>query len=147
MALNLIKRSDKWVDANGRPTNEFAQLFEELVREVEEMSINKQLFITRPSTTAATIVYTAPTSAQGGRGTVIKQFIATDPASAATFNVYIGTSAGATTKVVSVETADNAGTRVVALYDALVSPGESIYVECSAGNVIVFCASGTERRN
>ena len=147
MALSTLKRNENWVDINGKPTDRFASVVEALIKEVDEMSVNKQLFITRPSTTSATPVYTAPSSAQGGRGTVIKQFVATDPASAATFNVYIGSAASATTKVVSSETAANDGTRVVSLYDALVSPGESVFVECSAGNVIVFFASGTERRN
>ena len=147
MALKPISRSEQWIKSGGTPTDQFASIIEDLIREIEDMATNAQLFITRPATTAATAVYTAPTSAQGGRGTIIKQFSASDPAGAATFEVNIGTAATASTLVAKTITATAVGVSVSALFDALLKPGDSIYVKCSAGNTIVFCCSGNERRN
>ena len=141
-----LNRAEAWVDKNGKPTDIFAQAIDNLIKEMEEMTVNKQLFLTRPVDTAVTNVYTAPTSAQGGRGTVIKQFSATDPAGGATFSVYIGTAGTVSTRIINAEVALNEGTRATSLYDLLVSPGESIFIEASAGNTVVFSASGVERR-
>lgn len=144
--VSSLNRSDAWVDANGKPTDRFAQAIEDLIKEVEEMSVNKQLFLTRPANTDVTNVYTSPTSAQGGRGTIIKQMSATDPAGAATFSVYVGAAGTDVTRIVNAELALNEGTRALSLYDLLVSPGESIFIAASAGNTVVFSASGVERR-
>lgn len=143
MALN---RAEAWVEKNGKPTARFAQAIEDLIKEMEEMTVNKQLFLTRPANTSVTSVYTAPTAAQGGRGTVIKQFSATDPASAATYSVYVGLTGVAATRIIDDETATNEGTRGLALIDLLVSPGESIFIEASAADTIVMSCSGIERR-
>ena len=141
-----LSRSEAWVDKNGKPTNKFAQAIEDLIKEVEEMSVNKQLFLTRPADTAVTNVYTAQTAAQGGRGTVIKQFSASDPANSATYSVYVGAAGTASTRVIDDDVALKVGARGLALVDLLVSPGESIFIEASAGNTIVFSCSGVERR-
>jgi hypothetical protein len=144
--LKPLQRNEAWVDSEGKPTNRFAQVVEDIIREIDEMATNIKLFRERPSATTPTNVYTAPASNKGGRGSVIKQFIATDPSGAATFNVYIGTTAGATTKVCTGITATAAGVSVAALIDALISPGDSVFVEVSAGNTIVFYCSGIERK-
>ena len=144
--LKPLQRNESWVDKDGKPTNRFAQVIESLIKEIEEMTTNIRLFSTRPSGTTATSVYTAPTSAQGGRGSVIKQFIATDPAGAATFDVYIGTSATVSNRICNNITATAVGVSVAALIDAIIIPGDSIFVECSAGNTIVFYCSGIEKK-
>lgn len=144
MALKPLRRDENWI-VDGKPTKAFADLVETLIREVNDMTTNAQLFRVRPADTNANSVYTAPASNQRGRGTTIKQFTASDPAAAATFNVYIGTTASAATKVVHGVTASAAGVSVSQLENALVRPGESIFVEASAANTIVFIASGNER--
>lgn len=146
MALNKIQRDKAWVDKEGRPTQEFAELIDELIQEFLDMATNAQLISVRPTTTAAIAQFTAVAANQGGRGAVITQFMATDPAGAATYSVYIGTVADATTKVISSRTAAIDGDSPPSIINQLVKPGDSIFLEPSAGDTIVFYASGTERR-
>ena len=146
MALNKIQRDKAWLNKNLTPTQEFAELIEDLIQEFLDMATNAQLISTRPSSTAITSVYTALAANNGGRGTTITQFMATDPAGTATYSVYIGSAATASNKVISSRTADIDGDSPPSIINQLVKPGESIFVEASAGNTIVFYASGTERR-
>ncbi len=146
MALNKIQRDKAWLNKDGTPTQEFAELIDDLLQEFADMATNAQLISVRPSDTSATAQYTAPESTQGGRGTTITQFMATEPAGSATYSVYIGTSATDSTKVISSRTAAIDGDSPPSIINQLVKPGESIFLEASAGNKIVFYVSGTERR-
>ncbi len=146
MALNKIQRDKAWINKDGTPTQEFAELIDDLLQEFADMATNAQLISVRPSDTSATAQYTAPDSTQGGRGATITQFMATEPAGSATYSVYIGTSATDSTKVISSRTADIDGDSPPSIINQLVKPGESIFLEASAGNKIVFYVSGTERR-
>jgi len=140
LALNKIQRDKAWLNKDGTPTQEFAELIDDLLQEFADMATNAQLISVRPSQ------YTALGSTQGGRGTTITQFMATEPAGSATYSVYIGTSATDSTKVISSRTADIDGDSPPSIINQLVKPGESIFLEASAGNTIVFYVSGTERR-
>ena len=146
MALNKIQRDKAWLNKDGTPTQEFAELIDDLLQEFADMATNAQLISVRPSDTSATAQYTALNSNQGGRGTTITQFMATEPAGSATYSVYIGTSATDLTKVISSRTAAIDGDSPPSIINQLVKPGESIFLEASAGNKIVFYVSGTERR-
>ncbi len=146
MALNKIQRDKAWLNKDGTPTQEFAELIDDLLQEFADMATNAQLISVRPSDTSATAQYTAPESTQGGRGTTITQFMATEPAGSATYSVYIGTSATDLTKVISSRTAAIDGDSPPSIINQLVKPGESIFLQASAGNKIVFYVSGTERR-
>ena len=146
MALNKILRSQAWVNKDGTPTQEFAELIDDLIQEFADMATNAQLISVSPSDTSATAQYTAPASKDGGRGTIITQFMATEPAGLATYSVYIGSSATDSTKVISSRTAAIDGDSPPSIINQLVKPGDSIFLEASAGNTIVFYVSGTERR-
>ena len=146
MALDKIQRDKAWLNKDGTPTQEFAELIDDLLQEFADMATNAQLISVRPSDTSATAQYTAPESTQGGRGTTITQFMATEPAGSATYSVYIGTSATDSTKVISSRTAAIDGDSPPSIINQLVKPGESIFLEASSGNKIVFYVSGTERR-
>jgi len=146
LALNKIQRDKAWLNKDLTPTQEFAELIEDLIQEFLDMATNAQLISTRPNTTGITSVYTALAANNGGRGTTITQFMATEPAGAATYSVYIGSSATDSTKVISSRTAAADGDSPPSIINQLVKPGESIFVKASAGNTIVFYASGTERR-
>ena len=146
MALNKIQRNKAWFNKDLTPTQEFAELIDDLIQEFADMATNAQLISVRPSYTSATGQYTALASNNGGRGTTITQFMATDPAGTATYSVYIGTSATASTKVISSRTAGIDGDSPPSIINQLVKPGDSIFLEASAGNTIVFYVSGTERR-
>jgi len=141
-----MQRDKAWLNKDLTPTQEFAELIEDLIQEFLDMATNAQLISVRPTTTSATAQYTAPTSAQGGRGSTITQFMATDPAGAATYSVYIGATATASTKIISSRTAAIDGDSPTSIINQLVKPGESIFLEASSANVIVFYVSGTERR-
>ena len=106
------------------------------------MTTNAKLFNIRPDTTDAVAQYISPTSSQGARGTIITKFSATGTG---TYNVYIGTVADADTLVISGEAATTDGTAPNTLIDQLVMPGDSIFLEPSDADAIVFYASGTER--
>lgn len=146
MAINPLQRSDTWVDKEGKPTDRLAETLEDIIRELNDMTTNAQLFSIRPDSTSAVAQYTVDTSSQGSRGTIVTKFTAMDPAGLATYNVYIGTSATDSTKVINGETATTNGVAPITLIDQLIKPGDSIFLEPSAGNTIVFYASGTERR-
>jgi hypothetical protein len=146
MPLNFMQRGERWLKEDGTPTDRFAELIEELIREVGSMTTNAKLIATRPVDAAITKVYTSPTSQEGGRGTIITQFSATDPLGAEVYDVYIGSVADSTTKVIEGETAPANGIAPSSLINQLVMPGDSIFVQAGAGNTIVFYASGTERR-
>ena len=146
MALNKMQRDKAWFNKNLTPTQEFAELIDDLIQEFADMATNAQLISVRPSDTSATVQYTAPDSTQGGRGTTITQFMATEPAGTATYSVYIGTSATDSTKVISSRTAAIDGDSPTSIINQLVKPGDSIFLQASAGNTIVFYVSGTERR-
>ena len=146
MALNKLQRAKAWIKKDGSPTQEFAELIDDLIQEFLDMATNAQLISVRPSDSSATAQYTALASNQGGRGSIITQFMATDPAGAATYSVYIGDSATGSTKVISSRTAGIDGDSPMSIINQLVKPGESIFLEASVGNTIVFYVSGTERR-
>ena len=146
MALNKIQRDKAWLNKDLTPTQEFAELIEDLIQEFLDMATNAQLISVRPSTTGITSVYTSPASNNGGRGTTITQFMATEPAGTATYSVFIGSSATDSTKVISSRTAAADGDSPPSIINQLVKPGESIFVQASAIDKIVFYASGTERR-
>ncbi len=80
MALNKIQRGKAWLNKDLTPTQEFAELIEDLIQEFLDMATNAQLISVRPSNTSANSVYTALSSNNGGRGTTITQFMATEPA-------------------------------------------------------------------
>lgn len=140
-----MQRAKAWLNKDLTPTQEFAELIEDLIQEFLDMATNALLFSTRPSGTSPTSVYTAVSANQGGRGTTITQFMATEPAGTATYSVYIGTSATASNKIISSRTADIDGDTPTSIINQLIKPGDSVFVEASAGNTIVFYASGTER--
>ena len=146
MALNKILRSQAWVNKDGTPTQEFAEIIDDLIQEFADMATNAQLISARPSSTAITSVYTALAANNGGRGTTITQFMATEPAGTATYSVFIGSSATDSTKVISSRTAAADGDSPPSIINQLVKPGESIFVQASAIDKIVFYASGTESR-
>ena len=142
-----LQRAEAWLKPDLTPTERFAELIEYMRQEIEEMTTNAKLAQIRPTVNTAVSVYTAPTSAQGGRGTVITQFSATDPAGAATFDVHIGTAASATTIVVDGATAALDGTTPAALINAMIAPGEQLFVTSSAADTVLFLVSGIVRRN
>ncbi len=142
-----LQRAEPWLKPDFTPTERFAELIEYMRQEIEEMTTNAKLAQTRPTVNTAVSVYTAPSSSQGGRGTVITQFSATDPAGAATFDVYIGTAASATTIIVDGATAAVDGTCPSCLINAMISPGEQLFVRSSAADTVLFLVSGIERRN
>jgi len=146
LALNKIQRDKAWLNKDLTPTQEFAELIEDLIQEFLDMATNAQLISTRPSTTSITSVYTALAANNGGRGTTITQFMATEPAGIATYSVFIGSSATDSTKVISSRAAAADGDSPPSIINQLVKPGESIFVQASAIDKIVFYASGTERR-
>ena len=141
-----LNELEAWVNPDGTPTTELAEAILELIRESEEMNANQQLALTRPTTTDAVAIYTAPTSKQGNKGTVITQFSAADPTNTDTFNVYIGTAASATTKIVSAEVALKEGETPPAIIGTVIRPDESLWVEVTTADRIVFAVSGIERR-
>jgi len=141
-----LQRGEAWVNKDGTPTDRLAAVIEELIKESNEMTTNAKLALTRPSVTTPVNVYTSPLSNQGGSGTVITQFMATDPAGAATYSVYIGTSTTSSNKVIASRTAAINGDSPSSIIDALIMPGDSLFVEASAMDVIVFNISGIERR-
>jgi len=142
---NELNRAEPWLNPDGTPTVEFAEAIENLIRESNEMTTNAKLAQTRISVLTAVKLYTAPASDESGNGTVITQFVANDPAGAATFDVHIGTVADATTLVVDNETALALGVSVPHLISAMIAPGESLFVTVSAINKIVFLVSGIEK--
>jgi len=85
LALNKIQRDKAWLNKDGTPTQEFAELIDDLLQEFADMATNAQLISVRPSDTSATAQYTALGSTQGGRGTTITQFMATEPAGSPLF--------------------------------------------------------------
>ena len=145
MRLSKIRRTIPWIKPDFTPTEEFAQSINEIIQVLEDMFTNKQLVSERPSMTAATAYYTAPASAQSGRGTTITQFSATDPAGAATYNVYIGKTADDTTKVVNTFVAPSDGVGPESVIGLLIPPEHSLWLEPSAADTIVFNVAGNER--
>jgi len=143
---NELYEQEAWVNPDGKPTQEFSEAILMLLKENNEMVTNKKLALIRPTDTNANSVYTSPTSQNGGRGTVITQFIATDPAGAATFDIYIGLTAEASTLLVNNDVATPQGACPSCLINAMISPGESLWVSASALDTIVFSISGIERR-
>jgi len=141
--LSPLQRGEAWLKEDLTPTDRLAETLEEIIREINDMTTNAKLFNIRPSGTGAVAQYTSPTAAQGGRGTVITKFSATGTG---TYNVYIGDVADVTTLVINAEAATTDGTAPNTLIDQLVMPGDSIFLEPSAVDAIVFYASGTERR-
>jgi hypothetical protein len=135
-----------WIKQDGTPTAEFSEVILELIRESDEMSTNKQLALIRPDGTSATAIYSAPTSKQGGKGTVITHFSAADPSNTDTFDVHIGTSATASNKIVSAEVALKEGETPPAILNAMINPGESLYVKATTADRIVFSVAGIEKR-
>jgi len=141
--LNYLQRSERWLNSDGTPTNRFAEVIEELTKEILEMTTNAFLFRERPSGTSPVNVYTAPTSKNtGGRGTVITQFVA---GGSSDYSVYIGTVADLDTLILT-STATLDGDCPMCLINQIVKPGDSIWVEAAVGNNTVFYASGIERR-
>jgi hypothetical protein len=141
-----LHEDEAWTNADGTPTTQFAEAILELIRESDEMSTNKQLALIRPDGTSATAIYTSPTSKQGGKGTVITQFSAADPTNTDTFDVHIGTSATASNKIVSAEVALKEGETPPAILNAMINPGESLYVKVTTADRIVFSVAGIEKR-
>lgn len=141
-----LQRGGKWVNEDGTPTARFAQAIEDLIQDNLEMTTNAQLALTRPSVLTAVQAYDSPLSSEGGRGTVITQFMATDPAGAATYSVYVGTTAVDATKIISSRTAAANGDSPDSIINALIKSGESLFLEASAINTIVFNISGIEKR-
>ena len=146
MTLNPLQRAQAWIKGDGTPEDSFAEIIEELIREVNDMTTNAQLINVRPAAAGPTAYYTAPLSKQGGKGTIITQFAATDPAATATYSVYIGLTAIDATKVLSSRTALADGDSPTSIINAFVKPGDSIFLEVSANDTIVFHVSGTEKR-
>lgn len=146
MAITPLQRGEKWIKEDGTPTDRFAEVIERVIQEIETMTANAKLFSIRPDSTDAVAVYTAPQSNQGSRGTSITKFSATDPNGSATYSVYIGTVADATTKIINAEVAPADGVAPNTLIDQLIMPGDSIWVEPSAADTIVFYGSGIDRR-
>lgn len=142
----VLQRNEAWLNKDLTPTERFAAAIEEIIKEINEMTTNANLFLGTQSVITPVKVYTSPESSQGGKGTAITQFMATDPAGAATYSVYIGTSATASNKVISSRTAAIDGDSPISILNGLVMPGDSIFVEASAANTIVLNISGIERR-
>lgn len=142
----VLQRNEAWLNKDLTPTERFAAAIEEIIKEINEMTTNAKLFLGTQSVITPVKEYTSPESSQGGKGAVITQFMATDPAGSATYSVYIGTSATAANKVISSRTAAIDGDSPISILNALVMPGDSIFVEASAANTIVFNISGIERR-
>lgn len=145
MRLSKLRRSIPWIKADFTPTEEFAQSINEIIQVLEDMFTNKQLYSGRPDMASAEIYYTAPASAQSGRGTTITQFSATDPAAGATYNVYIGKTADDTTLVVSAFNAPADGVGPESVIGLLIPPEHSLWLEPSAIDTIVFNVAGNER--
>lgn len=146
MPINPLQRNELWIDKEGMPTDRLAETLEDIINELNDMTTNAQLFSIRPDSTSAVDQYKADEASQGGRGTIVTKFTATDPAGAATYNVFIGTSATDSTKVINGATATIDGVAPTTLIDQLIKPGDSIFLQPSALDTIVFYASGTERR-
>ena len=148
--ISKLPRNVPWFTDEGLPTTEFANLIDDLIDEENGMQSNARLYSAKTATNSGngTAVYTAPTTAQGSRGTVITGFQATDPAGVATFDAWIGATASASTLIVNDKKAnadgDPADTATNALVGQLILPGESLFLEPSTA-VIVFYISGNER--
>jgi hypothetical protein len=142
--IKPLQRQEVWIEEDGSPTDKFAEVIEQLIKEINNMTTNVQLFRVNPSSTSPSAggEYTAKTMAKGGRGTVIRQFIATG--TTGTYDVYIGDAASAANKVISAGVPTVGGGTATALIDALIAPGETIWVVPSSASAIVFIASGTE---
>ena len=59
MPLNFMQRGERWLKEDGTPTDRFAELIEELIREVGSMTTNAKLIAIRPVDAAITKVYTS----------------------------------------------------------------------------------------
>jgi hypothetical protein len=142
--IKPLQRQEVWIEEDGSPTDKFAEVIEQLIKEINNMTTNVQLFRVNPSSTSPSAggEYTAKTMTKGGRGTVIKQFIATG--TTGTYDVYIGDAASAANKVISAGVPTVGGGTATALIDTLIAPGETIWVVPSSASAIVFIASGTE---
>jgi len=139
--LNELQRNHKWINEDGTPTDAFAEVIEDLIQEFENMKTNTQLFNIRPAGTSPVAQYTAPEQTQGSRGTVVTKFSARGTG---TYNVYVGAAASVSTLIMSSVALVADGTTPSTLIDQLVLAGESIWLEPSAGDAIVFLGSGTE---
>lgn len=137
---NELHELEAWIRQDGTPTGEFADAILQLIKENNEMNTNQKLAQIRPADGSVHDVYTSPDSKNGGRGTVITQFMATG---AGTYDVYIGGSASADNQVINGAAAAVDGACPPCLIDAMIRPGESLFL---AGSGIVFLVSGIERR-
>lgn len=142
MALNPLQRSDRWIDEEGKPTDRLAEVIENIISELNDMTTNAQLFSTTLSATDKVSVYDADASKDGSRGTIITKFTATGTTA---YSVFIGTAA-ANVEVMTSQTATADGVAPVTLIDQLIKPGDSIFIQPATTTAIVFYASGTERR-
>jgi hypothetical protein len=144
LPIKKLQRQERWMDENGSPVPKFAEIIEAIVEEVNNMTANVQLFKVNPAGTSPSAggEYTAKAMNKGGRGTVIKQFIATG--STGTYDVYIGDAATAANKVINGASPSVSGDTATSLIDQVIAPDETIWVVPSSGGAIVFMASGTE---
>lgn len=142
--LNLLQREEIWINSGGTPTDAFAEVIEDIVKELSEMTPNIQLFKIAPASSSPSVdgEYTSDTTVNKGRGTVITQFVAIGTG---TFDVYIGDAATVPNQIISGGAASAVGVSVEALVNQLINPGESVWVVPSVASAIVFMASGTQR--
>ena len=144
MRLELLQRNSRWIKDDGSPSEAFAQLFDSIVNEINNMTANIQLFKVNPSATSPSSggEYTATAQSDGGRGVAITNFIATG--TTGTFDVYIGDAASAANKVIDAASPSATGGSVERLINQVVNPGEKVWVVPSSPSAIVFMCSGVE---
>jgi hypothetical protein len=144
LPVKKLQRHERWIKEDGSPSQSFAEIIESIIKEINDMTSNVQLFKVNLSATtpSADGEYTAKAMSKSGRGTVIKQFIATG--TVGTYDVYIGDAASTANKVINGASPTAIGDTATALIDQVIAPGETIWVVNDNASAIVFMASGTE---